>query len=83
MDIAKLFILDENETEVGRLVLDMDKLITMYQAQKIKTENAKLTPDDFTPQDEDDEFVEIAIGGWAWFRKPNGSIYLVQANPKT
>ena len=79
--IAKLYILDEHEQEVGRLVLDMDHLINMYRQQKGDVEQSD-DQGEPVPISDNDELVEVESDMSAWFRSADGRLYLRRHKPK-
>lgn len=75
-DIATLFILDENDEELGRLVLDVGKLFSMYN-RKPQPQLRAVLPEVPLP-DPADTLDEIVNEKYAFYRKPDGSLYLAR-----
>ena len=72
-NLAKLFILDEKGDEIGRLVLDMDKLMNLWQSMK----GEESADDLHVPTSTDDEVIEVSCNDISIRRKSDGTLYLV------
>ena len=78
--IVKFYVLDENDTEVGRFVMDIDRVIEMY-CERMKTDivNSMQIVGDATdsPISDDDPVVQQVSPNTCWHKKKSdGSLYL-------
>ena len=79
MEIVKLFILDEKGGEIGRLVMDMGALMSLYASALKHKEHANPVLHDENPSDTtspDDEVVEVINQDLMWCKKASGVLYL-------